>query len=372
MRLTNFLDELRADHPWIDAFGISGFDGSTPIKGDGWKNWGTQYAGSGPLGVTVHHTGASIPWNSILRFEWFKYENVKATNCNISPWGAVAVMSAGGAATNGTVTKRAFSRGMGGGNGDQWTIEAHNPGDGSQPYSEAQMRSILAVCYTVNRLSRNQLTDVCTHREVASPFGRKSDPAMARNVEGPYAGRIRPTGPGQTWNPDDLRTVAAEFGAAPPPPPPPDDLEDQVLASCSWGRERLDLFSVGAAGNLVHKWLDKAEWLPEHLRGVWSEWENLGGIIRYGPAACAQYDGRIDVFAIGVDGSLWQIAWDGVQGGWTGWFPHGGQFTGAPTVSSWAPGHLSVMGPGLDQRVYEKEWKDGAWSDFVARGPARP
>lgn len=253
MRLTNIVDELRRDHPWIDVIGVETVTATQIVPGDAWKSWGPQYAGSGPLGVTVHHTGGSGSWVGIVRFEWNKFPNVKATCCNINLDGRVAVMSAGSAATNGTVTKRRFSRGMGGANGDQWTIELHNRGNGAQAYPEAQMRSMLAVCYTVNRLSGNQFSDVCTHREVASPFGRKSDPAMARNIEGPYAGRIRPTGSAETWNPDDLRAVAVDFAANignPPPPPPPEE-EDVIIA-----RRLSDGATVLLAGHGQPVWLE--------------------------------------------------------------------------------------------------------------------
>jgi hypothetical protein len=209
MKLTNVVDELRKDHPWLDVFGVQDVTSNAIVVGDAWKIWGPHYAGSGPLGVTVHHTASDSSWRAILDFEWSKYANVKATNCNISPEGRVAVMSAGSAATNGSgLTLHQFSRGLGGRNGDQWTIEVHNPGTGAWPYPEAQMRAILAVCYTVNRLSGNQWTDVTTHHEIAPD--RKTDPAPAHRIEGPY--NIRSVGNrAGTWNADDLRAEALRF-----------------------------------------------------------------------------------------------------------------------------------------------------------------
>jgi hypothetical protein len=209
MRLTNVVDELRKDHPWMDVIGVENVVNGVIIPGDAWKNWGPQYAGSGPLGVTVHHTGAALTWPAIVRYEWNKYPNVKATNTNINAeTGQVAVMSAGSAATNGSgLTLHKFSRGMGGRNGDQWTIEMHNPGNGAWPYTEKGMRSMLAVCYTVNRLSGNQPTDVTTHHEIAPD--RKTDPATAGAIQGDYG--IGPFNASGTWSADDLRNEAARF-----------------------------------------------------------------------------------------------------------------------------------------------------------------
>jgi hypothetical protein len=312
MRLTNLVDELHRDHPWMDVVGVETVTDRI-VPGDAWKNWGPHFAGSGPLGVTVHHTGAGISWVAIVRFEWNKYENVKATSANISDLGQVAVMSAGAAATNGSGLKlHQFSRGLGGRNSDQFTIEVHNPGTGAKSYPAAQMRSILAVCYTVNRLSGNQFSDVTTHQEIAPD--RKSDPARASNIEGPCAGRIRSITAAGTWSADDLRAEAVRFAASMGQPSPQgDDVHPELV---SRGSNRYDLFATGDDGQLYQKWWDP----PKMGADKWSEWAPLGGRL-VGPPTATVSGERIDIMGVGADGHIWQLVWDGTD--WAPWFDLG-------------------------------------------------
>jgi hypothetical protein len=84
-------------------------------------------------------------------------------------------------------------------------------------------------------------------------------------------------------------------------------------AACSWGEGRLDVFARGVEGNLWHKWYGP---------GGWSAWTNLGGFVKAGtdPAAVAWSDaagGHFDVFVIGPNDHIWHKGWTGIA--WSDW-----------------------------------------------------
>jgi hypothetical protein len=186
VKLTTLADELRKDWPWLKVVEVAEVD-TKVHTGDTWKRRGNEYAGTGPLNVTWHHTAASISDVNIVRFELYKYESAPGNNVNITPDGTVYLLAAGSCHTNGVVTQRQFSRGMGGNNSNSFTMEIHNPGNGSKPYPQPQVDACFATAITVNRISGNKPTDCCTHHELAP--ARKTDPATAAVVQGPWKPR---------------------------------------------------------------------------------------------------------------------------------------------------------------------------------------
>ena len=61
-------------------------------------------------------------------------------------------------------------------------------------------------------------------------------------------------------------------------------------------------------------------------------WERLGGVMASTPAVTSWAENEMQVFAIGPDGVLSSIYWDGAA--WHDWHGHGGSFTGSPAVCS--------------------------------------
>jgi Repeat of unknown function (DUF346) len=123
---------------------------------------------------------------------------------------------------------------------------------------------------------------------------------------------------------------------------------------CSWSAGRLDLFALGGDNSLYHKWFD----------GGWSGWESLGGFLTSDPAAVSWGNGRIDVFARGGDNAIYHKYFDG---GWSNWESLGGVFKSGPSVCSWAAGRLDVFARGGDDSLYHK-WFDGGWSGWESLG----
>ena len=78
----------------------------------------------------------------------------------------------------------------------------------------------------------------------------------------------------------------------------------QSIASVSWGRDRIDLFWVGADRSLQHRWWDGR---------TWSSDESLGGDLAAAPTVTSWAANEMEVFAVFGDGQLHNLYWDGVD-----------------------------------------------------------
>jgi hypothetical protein len=79
-------------------------------------------------------------------------------------------------------------------------------------------------------------------------------------------------------------------------------------------------------GHLVVSWQLVAN------AGPWHDWYDLGGILTSNPDAVLDFDGRMEVFARGANGSLY-TRWQTTRcGGWSAWTSLGGQIISYPTV----------------------------------------
>ena len=76
---------------------------------------------------------------------------------------------------------------------------------------------------------------------------------------------------------------------------------------------------------------------------------------------------RLDFFAIGTDGHIYQRAWTGAAFG--EWVNLGGNFTGSPAVASWAPNRLDFFAIGTDGHLYQRAWTGASfrkvWIDLT-------
>lgn len=132
---------------------------------------------------------------------------------------------------------------------------------------------------------------------------------------------------------------------------------------------RLDVFALGANGYLYQKsWYGQSPW------GAWtSRGRPSSGALLSAPGAISWGPGRIDVFARGQGDDLYQIVWTGSDP-WTPWanLCAGSHppcdITTAPAVSSWAPNRLDVFARGVSpayhlyHRVYDSGW--AGWEDL--------
>jgi hypothetical protein len=84
---------------------------------------------------------------------------------------------------------------------------------------------------------------------------------------------------------------------------------------------RLEIFAIGDDGGLWQKW-------QVALNNGWNEWKTLGAPskgISLGEQFTAgiNQDGRQEVFAVGSDGNVWHIFQTAPNGGWSEWVKRG-------------------------------------------------
>ena len=77
------------------------------------------------------------------------------------------------------------------------------------------------------------------------------------------------------------------------------------------------------------------------------------------PAVTSWAENEMEVFAIFLDGQLWDRYWDGSK--WHDWESLGGELAGQPAASSWGADRLDVFAPGLDGQLWHRWWNGTEW-----------
>lgn len=132
------------------------------------------------------------------------------------------------------------------------------------------------------------------------------------------------------------------------------------------GDGRLELFALDIEGTLWHIW--QVAW-----SNGWSNWSRRGEASSWPASVAASGDGRLELFVVG-DGGLshsYQTAW---SNGWSGWHTHpapqspvGAGFF-APGIAAGANGRLSAfVGDGALWRLQQTGWSNG-WSAWQPHG----
>lgn len=134
---------------------------------------------------------------------------------------------------------------------------------------------------------------------------------------------------------------------------------------------RLEVFMAGSDNALWHIW----QVTPN---GTWSTWKSLRtppgtNSISY-PVASENADGRLEAFVIGSDNALWHI-WQTKPGGtWGGWFSSGKPLVAnaffMPFVRKNDDGRLEVFTVGSDGTLWHI-WQakpNGSWSNWASLG----
>jgi Repeat of unknown function (DUF346) len=131
-------------------------------------------------------------------------------------------------------------------------------------------------------------------------------------------------------------------------------------AAYAWGDARIGWVVTGTNKALYHMWKDSA--------GTHS-WQSLGGILTSSPAAMSPTSGVIDVYGRGNDGAIYQREYK--NNAWSSWTSLGGQLASntGPAACSWGPGRLDVFAQGTNGALYHK-WYNGGWSGWESLGGA--
>jgi hypothetical protein len=124
----------------------------------------------------------------------------------------------------------------------------------------------------------------------------------------------------------------------------------------SWGSGRMDVFATGTDG---------AVWQRTYRSGAWGAWRSRGGNATSAPALASQERGSLDLFVRNTAGATSHRRYRG--GSWLPWRSIGGTATSSPTAVSWGPGRLDVFVRGSDGRLQHRWWRASAgWSRWTS------
>jgi len=112
----------------------------------------------------------------------------------------------------------------------------------------------------------------------------------------------------------------------------------------SWGPGHVDCF-VRRHGD---KGMFRRTWAGDYMHS----WENLGGVLASDPDCVAKAAERIDCFARGEDGAMWQNAFDGDA--WSGWISRGGELADGtkPACALFSAGKIECVVVWSDKRLW--------------------
>jgi hypothetical protein len=165
---------------------------------------------------------------------------------------------------------------------------------------------------------------------------------------------------------DKDQSMVADFGqwghgTAPPPPPPK---SKPAITGSNVGINhdgRLEVFARGVDNKLYHVWQDSSGW---------SKWSSLGGDLTEDPIVIENEDGRLEVLARGTDNAVWHIWQKTPEGAWSGWSSLGGNVVSKLTAGRNDDGRLEVFARGTDNAIWHAWQKTagGAWSGWSSLG----
>ena len=148
------------------------------------------------------------------------------------------------------------------------------------------------------------------------------------------------------------------------------DLAVRQVLPVNHGDGRMEVFAVGADGSVWNRF----ESAPN---GSWSGWSNFApaGSATSVFAARHYNSNRLEIFAVKPDGSIWNKYESRVNGPWSDWNVYaatapGRKFTSA-TIGVHAGNRLEVFAVGADGSIWNKyeTSPDGPWSDWETFAP---
>ena len=150
--------------------------------------------------------------------------------------------------------------------------------------------------------------------------------------------------------------------------------DSTAVVACS-ADGHLELFVVGNDGRL---WQTR-QTAPN---GGWSGWRPHDApsgmkFLRLRPAVASGLDGRLELFVVGDDASLWRLRHTGPNDGSPQWFSHGAPavagLAGSPAVAADADGGMQLFVMGTDGALWQlsQTAPNGGWSQWSSHGAPR-
>jgi Repeat of unknown function (DUF346) len=154
-------------------------------------------------------------------------------------------------------------------------------------------------------------------------------------------------------------------GAPPPPPPPPSARRGGPSGfAAAWAPDRLDVFGRGGGGVPYHNHFDRA------AGAGFPDWHSLAGAtgMLSKPTVVSQYNGRLDVFAVGSDRLMRQWWFDRLgDNRWRGPGTLGTTtFAGPPSAVSFEPGRIDLFARDTNDNLRHAYYQHGVTGGFTA------
>jgi hypothetical protein len=123
------------------------------------------------------------------------------------------------------------------------------------------------------------------------------------------------------------------------------------------GGNHLDLFRLGPDHTL--------RWSHSSDGTTWDPWQNLGGMLASNPGAISLGDGRMQVYALGMDGALWYRTYNSGWGAWE-YLKNPDEFSenAFPVLTSPAVGEVAVYLAGMDDQIWLIEHNGSSWGSW--------
>jgi len=126
----------------------------------------------------------------------------------------------------------------------------------------------------------------------------------------------------------------------------------------SMNNDRIDIFARG---------LDSTMFTKTYQAGAWGAWSQIpsGGVSNAPMSATSWGPGRIDLEIRGVNNALFHATY--LNGIFYPWANLGGVLSNGPSVSSWGPDRLNIFvtDMGVPSKIVTKNWASG-WENFTA------
>lgn len=187
---------------------------------------------------------------------------------------------------------------------------------------------------------------------VLSPVAMRN---LLRTTGTPQGASTRQVGPLP-----NIRAALDRLSIFPPAAPGWPSLGGIIISSPAMARNqdgRLEVFAIGVDNCLYHIW----QTAPNN---GWSGWARLGTLrVKGAINVIRSNDGKLVVFIRGEDNAIWHIWQTAPNSGWSNWESLGGNKTSAPAAVVNADGRMEVFARGTDNAIYQKNqtWPNGPW-----------
>ncbi len=125
-----------------------------------------------------------------------------------------------------------------------------------------------------------------------------------------------------------------------------------------WAAGRVDVFAVGIDHSMYTRTCIGENWT--------SDWQDLGGTFTSAASLISRSPTLLDIFARGADFTLRGNHTDGTS--WFGWQNHGGSLATPPVAVSWGPDRIDIFALFKDGALWHRWWDGQFWNDWESLG----